>query len=412
MRIVVTVGFILVLGLGSLAAAQDEDEYGGDDYDAYFGYGEEQAEDEDAPRTLLEARKMRKGYRIGGSGVHSSQAPEGREVHVVQEGDTLWDISEHYFGNPWQWPQLWSFNPEVTNPHWIYPLDQIRLTAGALTEDQAIAGAEQGQGLEPPAPLGGINQEVAPRVVVPRRLHTPGSIFLRDQGYLDREALRTVGQIVSGNEEQMMLAPSDQVYIRFREDQDVQAGQQYSIFRQIHDWERDPDERGKLVRIHGSVVIRSYDRERRIARAVISEGLDPIERGFLVARLDRRFDFVPAKRNRANVVAHIIASVRPRHLLSAYDVVFLDVGEGRGIEPGNRFFVVRKGDDWMESLDRDPEQMGNIVEVPPYRREELPKEVVAELRVVKVRKNTTIALVTRSDYDILQGETAEMRAGF
>jgi len=32
--------------------------------------------------------------------------------------------------------------------------------------------------------------------------------------------------------------------------------------------------------------------------------------------------------------------------------------------------------------------------------------------VIKVRKNTTIAIVTRSDTDIFLGDTAELRPGF
>ena len=56
--------------------------------------------------------------------------------------------------------------------------------------------------------------------------------------------------------------------------------------------------------------------------------------------------------------------------------------------------------------------MGNVVPVVGYRRDELPKEVVAELRVIKVRRNTSIALVTRSDTDIHPGEIVEMRPGF
>jgi hypothetical protein len=56
--------------------------------------------------------------------------------------------------------------------------------------------------------------------------------------------------------------------------------------------------------------------------------------------------------------------------------------------------------------------MGNIVPIPRYNKEDLPKEVVAELRVVKVRKRVTIALITRSDTDLFHGDTAEMRVGF
>jgi hypothetical protein len=74
--------------------------------------------------------------------------------------------------------------------------------------------------------------------------------------------------------------------------------------------------------------------------------------------------------------------------------------------------VVRKGDNWLDVLSRSPDQMGNIVPIPRYNKEDLPKEVIAELRVVKVRKRVTIALITRSDTDLFHGDTAEMRVGF
>jgi hypothetical protein len=167
-----------------------------------------------------------------------------------------------------------------------------------------------------------------------------------------------------------------------------------------------------LVRVLGTIAVRSYDRNKRLARGVITEAMEPIERGMFVAKVDRRFDLVAPKRNASNVVARIIASVQPRRLISYGNVVFLDVGEGKGIQPGNRFFVVRRGDDWLDTIDAEPTEIGNVTEVPPYVKEELPKEVVAELRVLKVRKKTTIALVTRSDTDLALGDQAEMRVGF
>ena len=108
----------------------------------------------------------------------------------------------------------------------------------------------------------------------------------------------------------------------------------------------------------------------------------------------------------------MIASIQPRTLLSFGNVVFLDVGEGHGIQPGNRFFVIRRGDDWLGSIQAKPTDLGNISDVPQYDPNALPKEVVAELRVIKVRKSTTIALITRSDVDIAIGDTVEMRTGF
>ena len=120
----------------------------------------------------------------------------------------------------------------------------------------------------------------------------------------------------------------------------------------MKDWERTEKEKGTLVQ-HPRHVGRAQLRPRKhVARAVITEAMDPIERGLFVAKLDRRFDLVEPKRNDENVVAHIIATVQPRTLLAFGNVVFLDVGEGHGIQPGNRFFVVRRGDEWLGSIER------------------------------------------------------------
>ncbi|TKB51915.1 LysM peptidoglycan-binding domain-containing protein [Ferrimonas aestuarii] len=48
--------------------------------------------------------------------------------YTVKEGDTLWDISELYLDAPWRWPQLWQRNPQIANPHLIYPGDQLKLS--------------------------------------------------------------------------------------------------------------------------------------------------------------------------------------------------------------------------------------------------------------------------------------------
>ncbi|MDX2319174.1 MAG: LysM domain-containing protein [Moritella sp.] len=47
--------------------------------------------------------------------------------YTVKEGDTLWDISSKYLQSPWLWPQLWDANPELDDPHLIYPGDKLQL---------------------------------------------------------------------------------------------------------------------------------------------------------------------------------------------------------------------------------------------------------------------------------------------
>jgi hypothetical protein len=115
--IAVTIGLVsLPVGVGR---GQDGD------YSDHFGWEDTPASGSvvQGPSSVAEAKRQGRAYRIGQRG---PSAVGGADLHVVSEGDTLWDISGHYFDDPWHWPQVWSWNPEITNPHWIYPLDQIR----------------------------------------------------------------------------------------------------------------------------------------------------------------------------------------------------------------------------------------------------------------------------------------------
>lgn len=342
----------------------------------------------DGPTTLGDARST--GSSVTVTGGRTRHVPP---THTVRSGDTLWDITAHYYGNPWEWPRIWSYNPEVTNPHWIYPLDQIRLL-----------------------PPGGLPIPTRDGVrIVAREARGADSIYLREQGWLDEEALRTSGEIIGSPSDHMLLAPYEQVYIRFDELEGGRSPEgEFTVFRELPaetEREREPGDDGTLVRVLGAVRIDEWDPDRRTARATIIEALDPIERGFFVADIPRRFDVVPPVTADRDLETEVVAALRPHLLIGAEQIVFVPVGEEDGLRVGNRFFIMRDGDAFRRSLEMDEHRMGAATSL-PEEPEEWPPEVIAEGRVVSLRPHSAGLFITRSIHPVENGDRCEMREGY
>jgi hypothetical protein len=329
----------------------------------------------------------------------------------VRRGDTLWALCDFYFKNPYQWPRVWSYNPQIKNPNWIYPGDELRLKATAGPEE----GGGKGEAGAKPVP-----RDATKMSLVDRRRQVPNdTLFLRDQGWIRDESDDVWGEVSGSPEESMFLSDLNEAYLTLREGHNVHIGQELTIFRT-----RETVAAGSIVQILGTARIDDWNPRERVARAKIVEALDVIERGAKVGPLARSFAIVPPLRNEHDVHAHVLASLRPNEFFGQNQVVFIDKGEAAGLKPGNRLFVVRRGDAWRQTLVNpeaghrispdDERPMPPMEQTPGAHGDDakFPEEVVAELRVLGVKKDTATCLVTQSRTEIELRDLAVARKGY
>jgi hypothetical protein len=319
-------------------------------------------------------------------------------VHTVRRGDTLWGICDQYFQNPYQWPRIWSYNPQLQNPHWIYPGDQIRLSLGNALPTRSL-------------PLGGGS------LIDQRRTVALDTVFLRDEGYVEDEKGDNWGEVSGAPEDHMLLGDFDQIYLRVSKAHDVKIGQELTIFRPTRELGS-----GAIVQIQGTVRVDQWDAKDRVARGQIVETLDAIERGARIGPIRRRFNVVPPVRNESDVAGQVIASVRLHEFFGQNQVVFVDRGAEEGLKVGNRLFVIRHGDAWRATLPTELAAMRIAIEskspaeidrVPHARDEGLfPEQVVGELRVLALHPHSSTCLVTQSTREIEFGDAAVARKGY
>src|SRR5450432_3280964 len=282
----------------------------------------------------------------GTNGILPDDVEQGPEtvpdIHLVRRGDTLWDLCNHYYQNPWAWPKVWSYNPQIDNPHWIYPGDQVRLTS-ANGSQQALSLTKRTS-----PTIGGAGSLINRRPLVPK-----DTVFLREQGYLGDPKRDVWGELVGSDEEQMMLADGNHVVLVLRPGVTVSRGQELTIFNSIRQPQDVPGARkppGEIVAVRGTVKVLDFNPDTHMAKGLLTESVDVIERGAKIGPVGRRFDIVPPRKTSAQVATRVLTSIYPNVYIARDQIAFLDKGSEDGLQPGSRLFVVRKGDSWRASL--------------------------------------------------------------
>ncbi len=306
------------------------------------------------------------------------------EHHVVRRGDTLWDISWVYFNNPWVWPKVWSYNPSITNPHWIYPGDLVRLypkgEAPVVVED---TGDDQID------------------VVAPAPIHY--DVELRQLAFVDVDKLKYAATITGSVEERELLSVGDQVYLSY-EGEPPKVGRRYAIYTETKQVKHPKTHKvvGSYVRLLGELTVVSVKKDKR-ARAVIDSSNDIIERGARVGPLQRSYrgEDVELTPNQVDRQGMIVAMLRADQLIGNGQIVFVDLGTNQGVRKGNLLHVVRRGDAFEKTIDRSY----NVGQDNP----DFPSRSIGRIAIVQAGKNVSVGLVMSADKELGIGDFVLMR---
>lgn len=338
-------------------------------------------------------------FAIGVAGPLHAQEPrpqpaQASGVHIVRDGDTLWDLARQYLSDPYSWPRIYGLNRDVVaDPHWIYPTERLRIPG--LSQ---LLGEPADNPLTQPVVFA---QEPARTVFFqPERTVTQGpsiregeevavSVVKEGDFYsapilTPADAVRPIGQVAE------LLAPSvvpikiapqiglyDKIFITLASANAASVGDQLQVLRP----ERRVDEFGYIFLPTGIAEVESI--ERGVATAVVTTMYDAMAVGDVVVPMPEfavEAGVVPQES--AGLDANLIAfqKLHPIHMVG--DVGFIDRGASAGVQPGDEF----------------------VAYIPPTQMDWgiRPAIDVATLRVVRVTDGTAAFRVTEMEQPALE----------
>ncbi len=300
-------------------------------------------------------------------------------VYIVEEGDTLWDICEMFFNDPWYWPTLWAYNPQITNPHWIFPGDYIHVRPRFFEYEQV----EQ-------VTWTGSRYATDPRDV---------TFLARRKGFLPKEHHHEAGVIEASREERMLLGAMDEIYVRFSTVRTIRPDQEYTIYRVEQEVSHPVTRRalGYRVRFLGTLNVLSADKP--LAGGVITKAYEEIERGDLVTPVFEQVSRLSPRENEVDLEGVIAAYFAEGTMAGEHDYVFIDLGREHGVQRGNRLVIETRGDPTKRRMrERD--------------LEDFQWERVGELMIVEPHETTSLGVLTRSIHEVPIGTRVKMIKGY
>lgn len=323
------------------------------------------------------------------------------QTHVVQKGDTLWDLCEKYYGDPNLWPKLWQMNPFITNPHLLKPGDEVTLLEGIPIkkpeaeeeEEIPVKKAEEPKPARAPA-VTGIDVSVLTNV--------------QALGYLSPKEVDPWGFVLASESGRQLLSQGETVFLHLNNGRVVRPGDQFNICRSspLIKHPITGVNIGYMLSVLGRVVVEekvglgfgggAFYKKEGVYKARIEDYFRELNVGDMILPYEPITQCVQPISLDKTLVGNIVAAQDQRTLVASNRVVYLDHGFNDGVRRGNIFEVVRT------NIVRDPVQ-GKTDYITKPRSIILPDIPIGTIMVLESRPNTSTAVVISANEELLIG---------
>jgi hypothetical protein len=316
--------------------------------------------------------------------------------YVVKKGDTLWGIASMYLRDPWLWPEVWIINPQIPNPHLIYPGDKLLLAYSGDGRPQVSVEQAGEVRLDPwlrSTPL---------ESSIPTIPYAAIQGFLSHPTVLTSEEIRHAPYVLAIRDMHEVAGTGLEVYVSHLD------AQQNSRFNIVHVEEplRDPDD-GALVGYEGVYTATALvERPGNPAKAALIDTARETLRGDRLVSADEETPVTfELRAPSGDIHGHIIAVIGGTNLIGQFQVVAINRGKRHGLVPGTMLAIDGAGD-VVRDIYRNGSNIGQSTGLgtsfaPKVR---LPDERVGTLLVFKVFDRVSYGLVVGASDIINRGD--------
>ncbi len=309
--------------------------------------------------------------------------PHHPDQYSVVKGDTLWDISGKFLQHPWEWPQLWRNNPQVKDPHWIYPGDTLYFAYvnGEPTLSLAPQGSSYEQNLEPRIRESVIEPAIR---MIP---HDAIAQFLTSPKVVGAAELGRAPYVLDFAGEHLIAGAGDRAYVRAIEEPE---GLAYTIYRPGKPYV-SPETQEILGYEAIYIADTSLESLGDPATVRIVKSASEIQRGDRVmpsTEAETALNYFPKSPDKA-VQGSIIRVMGGVSQIGRHDVVVIDKGSADGLQVGHTLDIYRRGRVVLDKIQSD-----EAVSV------KLPDELAGVLMVFRPFERVSYALVMEASASI------------